>query len=276
MFDKEAIDALQEGAAIQQASNAVVTAFKEGKAIAALPNDYALHDLEKHLPTRRRARGEMVTQSIASFSAYTLAHAEKAASIFIDQAAFKAVAVLNLGNAEAPGHADNKAVLAPQKTAAYHALINTATGSQLSQLTAAEFMEDWSGHLEFFDSNGSITPPKAVAAVRKLSIEAMRKLESSEQSLGASRSAFESVQATSADPIPTTIYFTCKPYADLAERQFVLRLGVLTGGDKPAINLRIVKAEEHAQEMAIELSTLVSQSMGTAQIPVLLGSYSKS
>jgi uncharacterized protein YfdQ (DUF2303 family) len=133
--------------------------------------------------------------------------------------------------------------------------------------------------MQFFNDDGAITAPKAIAALRKLSIESMRKLESSEQSLSASKSAFESIQATSTDPIPTMIYFTCKPYADLDERQFVLRLGVMTGGDKPTITLRIIKEEEHAEQMAAELAELIGSSFyelgGKSTIPVLLGSYSK-
>ncbi len=114
--------------------------------------------------------------------------------------------------------------------------------------------------------------PKAIAAIRKLSIESMRKLESSEQSLSASKSAFESVQATSAEPIPTTIYFDCEPYYGLESRQFVLRLGVLTGGDKPAINLRVVKQELHDEEMANEFADLARDALGSA-LPVLIGAY---
>jgi uncharacterized protein YfdQ (DUF2303 family) len=278
MFDKEAIESIQEGAAIQQANNALGMALHEGNAVVALPENYQQHDLEKFLPKRRRARGNMVTDVLESFSEYSKAHKEEGAAVFVDTDSLKAVAVLNLGTPEAPGHADNAAKLVPTKTAAYAALTMHATGSQLKQATAAEFLEDWAECMQFFNDDGAITPPKAIAALRKLSIESMRKLESSEQSLSASKSAFESVQATSADPIPTTIYFTCKPYADLAERQFVLRLGVMTGGDKPTITLRIIKAEEHAEEMATELAKLIRASfyeIGNEGIPVLLGSYSK-
>lgn len=277
MFEKEAIEAIQEGAAIQQASSAVAKAFEE-QGVVVLPDNYQQHDLEKFLPKRRRARGAMVTDVLKSFSEYTKAHQEEGASVFVDTNDIKAVAVLNLGTPDSPGHADNLAKLVPTKTAAYSALTMHATGSQLKQATAAEFLEDWADCMQFFNDDGAITPPKAIAALRKLSIESMRKLESSEQSLSASKSAFESIQATSADPIPTTIYFNCKPYADLAARQFVLRLGVMTGGDKPTITLRIIKAEEHAEEMATELAKLIQNSFyeyGSYSLPVLLGSYSK-
>ena len=273
MFDKEAIDAINEGTGIYQASNAVASAFKD-KAIVALPERFKSHDLESYLPNRRRARGVMSTSALKDFAAYAKAHAEAGASVFVDANDMTATAVLNLGTPEAPGHTDNRAKLEARKTAAYQALLQHASGRALTQTTAAEFLEDWPELIECFNDEGPIKLPKAIGALRKLTIEAMRKLESSEQSLSASKSAFESIQATSADPIPTTIYFKCVPYKDLAERLFVLRLGVQTGGDKPAIVLRIVKAELHAEEMATELADLARDALG-GTMPVLLGAYAK-
>lgn len=272
MFDKEAIEALQYGGGIHEASEAVQSAFA-GHAVLALPEHFTEHDLEKFLPNRRRARGVMTTSALKDFAAYAKAHAEAGASVFVDANDMTATAVLNLGTPEAPGHTDNRAKLEARKTAAYQALLTHASGRALSQTTAAEFLEDWPDLIACFNDEGPIKLPKAIGALRKLTIEAMRKLESSEQSLSASKSAFESIQATSADPIPTTIYFKCVPFKDLAERLFVLRLGVQTGGDKPAIVLRIVKAELHAEEMATELANLVRTAIGDA-MPVLVGSYS--
>jgi uncharacterized protein YfdQ (DUF2303 family) len=273
MFDKEAIETMQSGAAIDQAKGAVADALKD-RAVVAIPDNFTTHDLENYMPTRRRARGVMDTRVVKDFAAYTKGHAEAGACVFVDADNFTATAVLNLGTPDAPGHTDNRAKLQPKKTAAYAALKLHASGQGMKQATAAEFLEDFADHIQCFNDQGAITPPKAIAALRKLTIEAMRKLESSEQSLSASRSAFESVQATSVDPIPTTIYFTCVPYADLKERMFVLRLGVQTGGDKPTIVLRIVKQETHDEEMANELAQLVREALNKT-VPVMVGSYSK-
>jgi uncharacterized protein YfdQ (DUF2303 family) len=271
MFDKDAIKQLTQSEAISAAATAIT---EQAATLVALPEDFKLHDLEQYLTIRRRARGLMTTSALKDFATYAKAHAEAGASVFVDANEMCATAVLNLGTPDEPGHTDNRAKLQAQLTAAYRALLQHAGGRALTQTVAAEFLEDWPDLIECFNEQGPIKLPKAVAAIRKLSIEAMRKLESSEQSLSASKSAFESVQATSADPIPTTIYFKCVPYKDLAERLFVLRLGVQTGGDKPSIVLRIVKAELHAEEMANELADLVRDSLN-GQMPVLLGAYAK-
>jgi uncharacterized protein YfdQ (DUF2303 family) len=272
MFDKEAINALQEGTSIDHARSSLEFC-KTTDNLAALPSDFKLHDLEQYQQNRRRARGVMDTHSLRDFSAYTKVHAETGAIVFVDADEMSATAVLNLGTATAPGHTDNRAKLQLKRTAAYSALKSHASSGQaISQLKAAEFLEDWPGHVQCFNDDGTITLPKAIAAIRKMSIESMRNLQSSEQSLSASKSTFESVKATSAEPIPTTIYFDCEPYHGLKSRQFVLRLGVLTGGDKPAISLRIVKQELHDEEMANEFADMAREALGS-ELPVLIGSY---
>lgn len=286
MFDKQAIQALQEGEAITAAVSAIHHAMHgdtapNTNALAALPNDYTVHDLEKHMPQRRRARGLMETDVLESFAAYTLDHAEAGATVFVNTDDMSATAVLNLGTPEAPLHADNKARLFSRQTAAYKALRNIANGGGQKQAVVAEFLEDWAGMVKCYSSDGELSPSKAIAAIRKVTIETLRKLESEEQQLSASVSAFESVKASSKEALPTTVYFSCQPYKGFAERTFVLRLAVLTNSDKPAIGLRVVKQEEHDEQMAQELAERVGHAVagaGTATdgaeiLPVLIGSY---
>ena len=273
MFDKDAIKELAQAEAITAAGSAVAAALDDGTATVALPSEFTVHDLEKTLPLRRRARGIMTTSSVAPFAEYVDQHKEPGAAVFVDQDAMTAVAVLNLGTPDQPGHADNIAKMVAKRLAAFTALLQHASGSGLAQAKAAEFLEDWPGYLKIYKDSGEITAAKAIAAVRKLTIEAMRKLEATEQQLSATRSAFESVSATSTEPLPTTIYFNCVPYHGLKDRQFVLRLGVLTSAKDPAIVLRIVNKEQHEEEMAAELATLVDSSLSESGVPVMVGKY---
>lgn len=286
MFDKEAIQALQEGAAIEQASNAVTSAFNH-EGVMALPDKITLRDLEGYMPYRRRARGVMITSDMDSFKEYTLTHKQDGATVFVDANDMSAGAVLNLGAAgDIPGHADNKALLKLEKTAAYKALIAIADGNGRTQKGVAEFLEDWANALNCFSLNPAEDAPpvgvkngRAIAAIRNLSIESMRKLESNEQALSASKSVFESARATSAETIPTFIHFSCVPYQGLCQRTFVLRLGVLTGESVPKITLRIVNEEEHKESMALELVDHIKHSFDDGNgfvLPVLIGSYMRS
>ncbi len=273
MFDKDAIKELAQAESITAAASAVADSFAADKAIVALPSEFTVHDLEKTLPLRRRARGIMTTSSVAPFAEYVDQHKEPGAAVFVDQDAMTAVAVLNLGTPDQPGHADNIAKMVAKRLAAFAALLQHASGGGLAQAKAAEFLEDWPGYFKFFKDSAEITPGQAIAAVRKLTIESMRKLEATEQQLSATRSAFESVSATSTEPLPTTIYFNCVPYHGLNERQFVLRLGVLTSAKDPAVVLRIVNKEQHEEEMAAELAELVASSLSASGVPVMVGKY---
>lgn len=275
MFDKETLTALQESGAIVAAAGALEKHFDTNN-LAALPSDYRLHDLEPYLSGRRRSRGLMATASLAAFVAYVAGHGEEGTTVFVDQDKLSATAVLNLGSSDEPGHADNRAILTPEKTAAYKALVLHANGIGHSQKVIAEFLEDWADNIKAFGADGNeIKTPQAVAAVRKITIDAMRKVESTEQALSASKSAFEAVTASSTETLPTLIYFVCKPYADLRVRSFALRLGVLTGESTPKVNLRISKAEEHQEEMAEELAALITAEFSDGDFPVLLGTYSR-
>lgn len=279
MFDKDAIIELQTGAAIVHAT-AAMQEHEKTDHLVALPSDFRTHDLEQYLPHRRRARGTMSTECLGSFAEYFKTHAEGGATVFVDKDAMKAVGVLNLGSAEYPGHADNKAVLTLKSLAAFDALRKIATGQAQSQAAVAEWIEDWQDQIQCLykpddhDAIGNVLSiGKAIAAIRAITIEAARKVESEEGQLSASRSAFESVKASSKHMLPTLIVFKTAPYVGLQERIFNIRLGILTTGDKTTIVLRTVKMEEHQQAMAEEFADIVAAELRATDHPVLIGAY---
>lgn len=269
------VAAMRESLTATAVHQAVQEAIATGQGTTALHEDVKVHDLESYLPTRRRARGTMQTAYVAPFAEYAAAHGDYGATVFVDAEHMAATAVLDLGTTDSPGHADNRAKLVPIKTAAYAALLGI-NGRPQSQQQLAEFFEDWGSgaRVQFFGADGQIATGKALAAVRRITIENLRKVESEEQQLSANRTAFESVKASSQEPIPTTIYFATKPYADLQERTFVLRLSILASDKAPMLVLRIQNLEAETEEMGNELAGLVRAAIGDA-MPVLLGSYSK-
>jgi uncharacterized protein YfdQ (DUF2303 family) len=270
MITKDAIQELAQA----QAITAAAMALNNGDALAALPEEFKLLDLEQYLPVRRRLRGSMTTPVLDDFAAYTAVNAEEGAAVFVGTASMQAVAVLNLGNPANPGHGDNRAILAPPKTAAFESMLAVASGIQKRQAEVAEWIEDWAPLIRCENEAGEDVQAKhAAAAVRKITIEGTRRQEASEQQLSAARSTFEQVKAADADKLPALIDVTCEPYQGLAARTFRLRLGIVTG-DKPALVLRVVKREQHDEEMAQELARLVRDALAGKSVPVLVGSYS--
>lgn len=268
---KDAIAIIQAAQTITAAQAAATEAAKSTTKIAHLPSDFKQHDLEKFMPTRRRARGDMSTTDLASFAAYIESYADLGSTVFIDAPHMKAVAVLNLGDTKMPGHADNKAHFHCKQTAAYESL-NEMTDSQKTQTAIAEWLEDWAPNIQCFHENEKVNPIHAVAAFRSITIESARKVESESRQLGATLSALESVQAGSKHMLPTHIYFNAKPYAELAERIFVMRVSIITS-EKPQIILRISQEEIHKEEMAQELQKLIKNSITSTKVQVLVGTY---
>jgi uncharacterized protein YfdQ (DUF2303 family) len=273
MLDKEAIQELAQAEAIVNAGDALnLSIAATGHGATALPNNFQIHDLEKYMTTRRRARGTMTTRVLADFAAYVSAHQEAGTTVFVDVASMKATAVLNLGTPEDPGHADNKAVLELKQTAAYSALRAVANGTPASQVKVAEFLEDWASLIKCQHDETSIEVTKAITAVRDISIEELRKIGNTEGQLSATRTAFESIQAKGIEQIPTLITFTCAPYLGLEQRTFGMRLSILTTGDKPLVVLRVIKDEEHQEQMAQQFAELIRSDVKAA--PVAIGGYS--
>jgi uncharacterized protein YfdQ (DUF2303 family) len=271
MFDKDAIAALTQAQSIAAAESAITN---QVETLVGLPETFKLHDLEPYLKLRRRLRGTMSTISIDDFATYTRANKQTGAAVFVGAAQMQAIAVLNLGTPEEPGHADNRSVLTVPKTAAFAALLGIANGGAKTQAAVAEFLEDWAAQIACYNEAGEPVATKhAVAAVRKISIEGTKRSEAAEQTLSASRSTFEQVKATGTETLPVLICMTCEPYKGLPLRTFLARLGIITG-DKPTLVLRIVKLETHVEEMAGELAGLVSLSLAGDDVPVLLGDYS--
>jgi uncharacterized protein YfdQ (DUF2303 family) len=272
MFDKEAIQQLAVGQSesIEAADEALSGAF-DTSGVAALPSDFKLHDLEKYQPNRRRQRGSMATSLLPDFVTFTQVHAETGAMTFVDQKLMRAVAVLNMGTREKPGHCDHTATFAAKATAAYTAMRNTANGQPMKQQVLAEFMEDWPGLIECEREGQAVPLAQAIAAVRRVTIETLQKQESSQQSLQAERSAFESITARG-DTLPTHLKFTTAPFVGLQVRSFWLRLAVHTGAKDPLLALRVANLELHEEEMAQELAQLVRESMPNT-IPVMVGAY---
>lgn len=280
------VNVLKQHQQINAAAAAVASAPATTQAVAALPHDFSLHDLEHYQPNRRRMAGTYKTRNIDPFAHYVGLHAGAGATVFVDADAMTAQAVLDLGNNEAPGHADHRALLTPKATAAYQALRAIVDRGQ-SQKAIAEFFEDWNGFagLHFFaedtpDGQGEEIPlRRAIAAMRAVDIKTTTGMEGRVEQLSSSLSAFEQVKASSKDTLPATIHFTCQPYADLEERIFVLRLGVTVSERGPLLTLRIKNLERHTEEMAVELGELVQEAIAAkteaAAVPVLLGTYTK-
>lgn len=116
-LSKEALELIQENAVA--AAGIQLPAL--GK-VAVVPQNFNVVDLERYQAGRNRFRGTYSTHSLADYSAYVVERAVPAARGFIDQDSMSCIVLFNIGTAEVPGHADDRAVLRLKASAAFAAV----------------------------------------------------------------------------------------------------------------------------------------------------------
>lgn len=201
--------------------------------VAALPDDTRVLELEKFRPLRSRFRGDFLTRRIDDFVSYTVGKADSGAECFVWPDDMTAKAVLNLGDLNEPGHADNTATIKLKTTAAFDA-IKSMDGKTRTQQQLAEWLEDWRDNIQGLTSDEQrLTParplPPSAASPSRRTAPA-----TTEGQLSSTRSAMEQVEASSnSEPLPSFILFSCEPYTGLAERTFILRLSLRFDEEKP-------------------------------------------
>jgi uncharacterized protein YfdQ (DUF2303 family) len=255
MLTTETIQALQAPQAIEAAAQSI-NGHQQTLGLAALPDNFHLHDLERYMAHRRHMRGQMQTGCLDSFAAYVLAHESHGATVFVSDE-LSAKAVLNLGDEEYPGHADHTATLDLKMLPAYKALLNIFARGAVPQREFAEFLEDWADCIKLKSNGAEMELSKGIAAVRKLTIEQTKKAQHTSQALSESRSTFEQIEASSETPLPTFLLFYCQPYHPLQNYALAARIAILTAGDTPTLKLHLIRHEEKREAMAAELVDLV-------------------
>jgi uncharacterized protein YfdQ (DUF2303 family) len=229
-----------------------------------------IHELEEYLIGRVRFRGNFSTSVIADFAEYVALHG--GGEGFIDPKSCAARVYINLGTSEKPGHGDWTANIKMEPTAAYAAILG-ANGKRMEQRAIVEWVEDWSASLGAITAGGeAVSIASVLPALRELTITQKRETTSTDRDMGATRTAMEDIEAKSREGIPTHITFRAVPYIGFAEREFRLRLSIITG-DKPQIALRVVGIEGLVESIGNEFKQLLQDAVGD-KAKLLLGTFS--
>lgn len=237
-----------------------------------LPESAKIVDLERFQAGRSRFRGTYSTHSLADFSAYVVERAALGAWGFIDQDAMSCVLLFNLGTADVPGHADDRAVLKLKPTAGYTAAQQIG-GRGISQKDLSDWIEDWHQYLTPVDEAGNAIPvAKAIAAVRTITIKASSESETTVGETSASRSAMDQIEARSKETLPVSLQFSTVPFEGLTEQVITLRLSVITSGAVPVLKLRWVGEEVQREDIAQEFKSVLQEKIGEAAV-LSLGAF---
>lgn len=267
-----------DNTAITQIRDLVLSQFIEEKLSGAdfpaivLPKDVSVESIERLHVERFRFRGKLETASIEDFVRYSTGYAADGTRCFISADKMAAAAVFNLGTISNPGHADNKALLFLKRTAPFSALLSI-NGDRNDQKQLAEWLEDWSEFITGFDADGAvIDAKKSAAAIRKITIEAIKSADFEEQDFSGRRSVMESVEARTKDIMPVAFEFKCVPYEGLAERRFKVRMSILAS-NQPQLVLRITQLEAYEEEMAVEFRDLLVAKFDGSVVETYIGVF---
>ncbi|WJO31010.1 DUF2303 family protein [Pseudomonas monteilii] len=258
-LSKEALELIQE--------NTIAAVGRDLPAlgpVVVVPQNFNVVDLERYQEGRNRFRGTYSTHSLADYSAYIVERAAPAARGFIDQDNMSCIVLFNIGTAEEPGHADDRAVLRLKASAAF-AAVQAVCGQSLVQKAMSDWIEDWNQHLSATDENGqTMTIAKAIAAVRTITVKASSESDHAVGETRASRSTMDQIEASSKETLPAWLDFKVIPFEGLGEQVIRLRVSVITGGAQPVLKLRWIGEEAQREAIAQEFKAVLDDKVGTA------------
>jgi uncharacterized protein YfdQ (DUF2303 family) len=258
-LSKEAIELIQENAVA--AAGIQLPALGQ---VAVLPQNFNVVDLERFQSGRNRFRGTFSTHSLADYSTYVVERAAPAARGFIDQDNMSCIVLFNIGTAEEPGHADDRAVLRLKASAAF-AAVQAVCGQSLVQKAMSDWIEDWNQHLAATDENGqTMTIVKAIAAVRTITVKASSESDHAVGETRASRSTMDQIEASSKETLPAWLDFKVIPFEGLGEQVIRLRVSVITSGPQPVLKLRWIGEEAQRENIAQEFKAVLDKKVGAS------------
>jgi len=244
----------------------------------ALPSDYKVHDLQQYEAFRRRFAGTFSTSSVLDFVDYVQANTSEGGRKvdgFIDPNALKCTVFFNLGDAADPGHADWRAQLALQATPLFASLLSV-NGAGMDQRALTDWLEDWQNNVTPFLSLSNDVPygnlAKAITAIREITIKQAAESTNKVGDFDASRTAMEQIEAKSRGELPAGFVVSCEPYAGLPVRQFIVRMSVRTGGDKPVLVLRVLQLEVEREAIAQDFKALLRSKLAN-HADLVLGTF---
>lgn len=241
------------------------------------PDSIKLVDLEGLLPEPRRFRGRLSTTSIESFVDYCSHQGENVPTVFVDTEGkpLSANAIFKLGDHENPEHITHTAKLELVDTAEMKA-VKQIINSVQSQSELHDWIEDHQYMLECIADDQELHISAVLAAVRNVTIDVKAWANHTEHDFGANRSAMDQIEAGSgAGKLPGFIVCTFVPHLGLSPIAVRLRVGLKTGGEKPAFQLRWVQQELQMQKIGEELQQIITDRLAENSDGIFMGTFNR-
>jgi len=269
----------------------------DGKNAIAVPSNFSVIKTDHFEKFRDQFKAVFRTDSLAAFEGYAASMiaerlpGTKSIACFLspgdtgsNESDPSATIIFDIGSPEQPGHALNRAILKPEKTAPYKNILRI-NGHKTEQEALAEWIQDWSDfiipqyaeNIQIMDTDPRAKVNHALHSIRNIKISTVGSNESKSHELGRELSSMEKIDAQSNDtsPLPIGFLFTCKPYTDIKEMSFSLRLSVIIPKSKDSdfyFVLRIIAKEESDAKVLEEYKTCIQDTFGDKSgVDVIIG-----
>ncbi len=243
-----------------------------------VPEGCKVESLEQFFDRPKAMRQEFRTERLQDFLTYVEkeAHADDSA-VFVRPDGDGATAVIDFGRQVNPLWGRHRASLSLRKTPEFQTLVDVCD-THLSQRGLTDWLEDWHHILTPRFKNGeeseAMPISKAIAAIRRVKIEASASSTHEHGNFNASQSSMEQVEARSgAGDLPSEFLVHCPVYPETAPRGITVRMQLLTGDDKPRFRLRIMRQEQLMKDVSQEIEQTIAERL--SQVRVFVGDLSK-
>lgn len=233
-----------------------------GASIAIVPEGFKLHSTEKFNALRDRFRGAYGTSDVVSFVQYVTDREIKDFKTFITtNNGLRALAIFNIGDEKAAGHADDTAALSLEKKPEFYAL-ERAVGQRFNQQDLIDYLDDWSDFLTAHNENGAVPTEKAIRALRKVKINRGHEVDSQVRDLGYQASVTEKMEATGTDEnLPTHFVLSTESYKGLTVEDLKISFRISAKDESPTFVLRFIGQDAHEQRRAEQFIALLENEL---------------
>lgn len=254
-MERSAIERIEELAA----AGPITESALEQNVAMCVPTGCELKDLERFRTAPRRMRQKFRTERIEDFIHYVENSRNTATAVYVSPDGSTARAIIDHGTHDDPEWGEHIADLVLARTPAYKAM-RELCGSARSQQQLIDYLEDWAcdGLIQSFHNDTELSSGAAIAAIRKVTLNASASSTHEEGDMRAKRSRLEEIAAQGAEGnLPTRFVLLAPMYVGLDVRDFHVRLGITSIDDRvergPAFRLRILREELIRQAIAEEV-----------------------
>lgn len=227
-------------------------------AAALVPDSMSLQSLEAFQQYRNRYRASFKTALVEDFAAYVKDNGGTVC--FLNPETRTARTIFDLGTLEQPGHWEHKAVLMTAITPEFHAL-ESANGQMQPHRSFIEFMEDWRAFWSAVDAEGNEIPqPKAIAALRSMTVENITKAASEVDDMAERRSSMESIEARSQEVQIHRFLFDLVPLEGFSIRRIECRFG-FRAHNGLHLGISIIGKGQLDKELSEEFQAIVAEQL---------------